>query len=183
MYMYYQLIRILQADLNIADIYLLLLHSSTTATLTPINASSLAPPTSTPVSTPHSKLSPVCSTRSQSLTPVPSEKSHHGEEEDHTVTEGTITEGGSDIEQDEGEDTILTEENNEEEFSTTGEVSEEISHIVEDGEDGESISETSFRELLPSESHRRKHRRTRSSPHHNDDCNQPLMVCYIAYSV
>ncbi len=128
---------------------------------------SLAPPTSTPTSQSDTrpvgtKLSPQLSggsTRSQSLTPVPSEISQREEEEG----DRTITEGGSD-----SEDSDMIEEEmmsttsagkKRKEFSTTEDVSEEISRIVGDSYDSdvdETISDTSLREILPSESHRRQ---------------------------
>lgn len=154
------------------------LSSSITATHSPTNSpggASLAPPTFTPIST-HTptfttgdstsiltKLSPQLSggsTRSQSLTPVPSEKSQKDEDDEG---DRTITEGGSDFEEKGVSDgTILTEEETreeeEEEEEDDGEVSEEISHIEEntDEEEEGDVSETSFRDILPSESHRRR---------------------------
>ena len=135
---------------------------------------SLAPPTSTPTSQSDTrpvgtKLSPQLSggsTRSQSLTPVPSEISQRGEDEGDM----TITEGGSDLEDTEGIEEVMVSTTSarkkRKEFSSTENVSEEISHIVGDSFDSdvdETISDTSLREILPSESHRRQLLRMRPS--------------------
>lgn len=133
-------------------------------TLTPTHNTSggvsSAPPISTPTSTFNTtsillKLSPQLSggesTRSQSLTPVPSEK--NDEDGDKTVTELDTSDDNKDEGEDTiGEDTILTEDSIELSGGTTDEVTEDFSHDFEDD-----VSDTSFRELLPSISHQRQH--------------------------
>ena len=155
-----------------------------TATLTPTNGLSASSPITISVPTAtftenQAKLSPQLSggsNRSQSLTPVPSEKSSGREEEEG---EKTITE--MDSEQEEGGE----EEKRYEESSLTEEVSEEISDFVgeevreeEEEEEGE-VSELSFRELVPSESHRRRQMK-RMKPSYRDTHDPSLQPNHVS---
>ena len=99
--------------------------------------------------------------RSESLTPVPSEISRKGDEErdgDKTVTEGeSEIENGDEIEEDlkhDDEEEEAMSQMKDLESSHNEDIEEEFSHTEDITHIEDEVDEVSFRELLPSESHR-----------------------------